>query len=212
MTSLNISYDGKPYSVYYHEDLIRRIAAQNNTFFEDWLLTELKNRVESFDFTIDIGANVGNHAVFFKKVCEAKRLVAFEPISENYKLLELNCLECELYNLALSNHNGTAFMSMRDSLTNNSGTPSMSNSGIEVTVKTLDDYAFSNVTFIKIDVEGHELSVIDGAINTINQSKPDLLVEIHTGVSEIDVLNRLPEGYTFEKITHESHYLYKFSK
>jgi FkbM family methyltransferase len=48
----------------------------------------------------------------------------------------------------------------------------------EVELRTLDSYWFDAVTLIKIDVEGHEYSVIEGAVETIRISKPALLVEI----------------------------------
>ena len=49
----------------------------------------------------------------------------------------------------------------------------------EVNVKKLDNLQFENpISFIKIDVEGHEIEVIEGAIKTINKNKPILLVEI----------------------------------
>jgi len=49
----------------------------------------------------------------------------------------------------------------------------------KVEVKKLDDVKFENkISFLKIDVEGHEEKVIEGAIETINKSKPILLVEI----------------------------------
>jgi len=47
-----------------------------------------------------------------------------------------------------------------------------------VAVRTLDSFAFSGVAFIKIDVEGHEARVIEGAQATIGRSRPALLVEI----------------------------------
>ena len=47
-----------------------------------------------------------------------------------------------------------------------------------VAVRTLDSFAFEKVGFIKIDVEGHEAQVIEGARSTINASHPALLVEI----------------------------------
>jgi hypothetical protein len=47
---------------------------------------------------------------------------------------------------------------------------------IEVETRTLDEYEL-DVGFIKIDVEGHELAVLDGAKGTIEKSRPNMLVE-----------------------------------
>jgi hypothetical protein len=47
-----------------------------------------------------------------------------------------------------------------------------------VPVRTLDSFAFEQVSLIKIDVEGHETQVIEGSLSTIARSQPALLVEI----------------------------------
>jgi hypothetical protein len=47
-----------------------------------------------------------------------------------------------------------------------------------VPLQTLDSYRFEGVSLIKIDVEGHEYSVIEGAAKTITSSRPALLIEI----------------------------------
>ena len=47
-----------------------------------------------------------------------------------------------------------------------------------VKVSTVDSYEFDDVDLIKIDVEGHEKSVIEGALKTIKKTQPILLVEI----------------------------------
>jgi FkbM family methyltransferase len=48
-----------------------------------------------------------------------------------------------------------------------------------VKMRKLDDIKINNkIGFIKIDVEGHELEVIEGALNTIKENKPVLLIEI----------------------------------
>jgi FkbM family methyltransferase len=49
---------------------------------------------------------------------------------------------------------------------------------IDVPVRRLDDFRFTDVSFIKIDVEGHEARVIRGAEQTIAACRPNLLVEI----------------------------------
>jgi FkbM family methyltransferase len=49
---------------------------------------------------------------------------------------------------------------------------------INVPVETLDYYDFREVSFIKIDVEGHETSVLEGARQTIFREKPTMVIEI----------------------------------
>lgn len=49
----------------------------------------------------------------------------------------------------------------------------------EMTVTTcpLDQFGFANVGFIKIDVEGHEMSVLRGAHDTLQRERPNILIE-----------------------------------
>ena len=49
---------------------------------------------------------------------------------------------------------------------------------LSIPVSTLDAFGFKDVAFIKIDVEGHERRVLEGARNTLAESRPALLVEI----------------------------------
>lgn len=68
-----------------------------------------------------------------------------------------------------------------------------------VSIATLDSFGLRGVTFIKIDVEGHEARVIDGAAATLAESRPALLVEIeqrHCAVPIGEVFDRiLAHGY-----------------
>ena len=57
---------------------------------------------------------------------------------------------------------------------------------IQVKTKTLDSYEFTQVDFIKIDVESFELKVLQGAENTIRKHKPVMYIEMCD-----------PEAYTF---------------
>jgi FkbM family methyltransferase len=62
---------------------------------------------------------------------------------------------------------------------------------IKVPVRTLDEYNFQDVSFIKIDVEGHEQQVIAGAKHTILRNKPILQIEIeqrHLGDMSVKVI------------------------
>ena len=67
----------------------------------------------------------------------------------------------------------------------------------EFDIKTikLDNFDFKNkISFIKIDVEGHELNVIEGARNTIEKHKPNLLIEIE-------------EKHTHKKLSESLYYI-----
>ena len=58
----------------------------------------------------------------------------------------------------------------------------------KIKTKKLDEINFKNqISFIKIDVEGHEKEVIEGGINTIKKFKPKLLVEIEKKYTKKDV-------------------------
>ena len=62
----------------------------------------------------------------------------------------------------------------------------------DVNVKKLDNLQFENpISFIKIDVEGHEIEVIKGAIKTINKNKPILLIEIEEIYSKKKVIDTI---------------------
>ncbi len=49
---------------------------------------------------------------------------------------------------------------------------------ITVPTRRLDGYGFAGVGFIKIDVEGHEEMVLRGAVETLRENRPALLVEV----------------------------------
>jgi hypothetical protein len=52
--------------------------------------------------------------------------------------------------------------------------------GEEIMVKTLDSLNFTNIKFIKMDVEGYEYFVLLGGLNTILQSKPIIIIELNS--------------------------------
>lgn len=77
----------------------------------------------------------------------------------------------------------------------------------EIKKINLDSYSFDHkVGFIKIDVEGHELDIINGAKKLISENKPNLMVEIeekHTGLPNIEIINQINElGYQCYSLNH----------
>lgn len=137
------------------------------------------------DVVVDVGANVGTHAIPFAKV--AKKVYAFEPQVPIYDVLvenvALNGLEekVEALNVALgaADDNVLSFGPIDYAAPNNFGGFGVreSLSGTSVQTATLDGLALERVALIKVDVEGFEAHVIEGARATITRDRPLLYVE-----------------------------------
>lgn len=137
----------------------------------------------------DIGGNIGVHTVAFAHY--AKEVHSFEPNLKNYSLLEKNTAglnNVKLYQSAVSDVVGDAFISDYDvNGQGNFGECTMSTTGQPCKTLRIDDLALSPPSLIKIDVEGHELKVFNGAKETIRTHRPVIFYEsMHgTGFDEI---------------------------
>ena len=147
-----------------------------------------KNAVDIFidninktDIVIDCGAYIGTHTLFLSQLC--KKVIAFEPNNLIFECLKNTCefnSNIELNNSALFNEKTTIQYG-----TNNDGDSSIEgmrkkrfNENYLINCEKLDDYNFNKVDFIKIDVEGAEFKVLEGAENTIKKFKPKIIIEV----------------------------------
>jgi len=164
----------------------------------------LRYLVSENDLTVDVGGNRGIYA--YKLWQLGAKVEVFEPNPECSRVLEVwaeSKPRVNIHSAALSRQVGSAVLHIPidGAGVEHSASASIEDTGFsyvrdqEVALNTLDNYEFENVSFIKIDVEGHELSVIEGAYQTLTSSKPALLVEI-----EQRHINRPIHGI-FEKIT-----------
>jgi FkbM family methyltransferase len=139
---------------------------------------------------VDVGANLGIYAYALAGI--ADRVVAFEP-NPDYAAFarRMLCGRAEVHELALSDQPGRAtftvpladdgmVLHLAGSL---KGTHSQfrNRETHEVEVSTLDAFGFSDVRFIKVDVEGSEREALEGARATIARWRPILLLELLSG-------------------------------
>lgn len=141
---------------------------------------------------LDIGANKGSYLYSMARWSRMAPVIAFEPQGRLAAYLVQACRRCGfkhvvIENLALSNRLGELKLFIPGS----GDSPGASlEAGIAdrtacrqetVRVTTLDAYAAEHlrvpVRVIKIDVEGHELSVVEGALQLIRRDKPLLIIE-----------------------------------
>jgi len=134
------------------------------------------------DHVIDVGASLGDHTVPYARfVGPSGKVYAFEPQPESWECLQHNVRPypwIETFNYALGYKADTGFLERCDNI-------GASRLGIgsqftnEVEIKTLDDFEFDRVDFIKIDTEGYDLFVMRGAVKTIRKFRPKILFELH---------------------------------
>ena len=145
-----------------------------------------EQRKTSFSFldgkrmAIDVGANVG---LWAKDICEDfNEVKLFEPYKLNIECLKKNLenyQNFQIFEYGLSNKNSSGDLYVHEKgLGNNSLVPSNGITKTEkIQLKKLDDFGFKNVDYIKIDVQFHELEVIEGSINTLKKNNPVLCIE-----------------------------------
>ena len=159
----------------------------------------LKSSLKQGDVFIDVGANFGFHTILASRlVGNTGHIAAFEPSPENLKILRYHCRVNSLKNVKVypdavgDNPNSSVEFVLVDggkhssnSLTISGDVPHLSESQktvINVPMTTLDDFCQSHQIFpnlIKIDVEGAELLVLQGARKIIEQNRPNIIIGIH---------------------------------
>ncbi len=164
--------------------------------YEPNSLLVLKKFLKQNDVFLDVGANAGIYTLFASRcVGEGGKIISFEPSSREYALLEENVQLNALRNVvlekrAVSDACGIKFLRLAIEKHNGQNTlcdnfayeDAFSSLKESVAVVSLDQYVKNNalkrINFIKMDIEGAELSALQGAKQIFHQYRPLLLMEI----------------------------------
>lgn len=155
-----------------------------NRLFEESLIDWCKHFCSADGCFVDIGSHTGTYAIKLAKY--SKNVMAFEPQRQTFYALcgsvalsNLSNITC--YNTALGSEPqvGEATLSIPSVDGGGSSILGCVNpiSEEKVEVKTLDSYNIENISFIKIDVEGNEPEVLEGARQTLTKYRPSVLFE-----------------------------------
>ena len=145
------------------------------------ILRVLPDYIKPNTLTIDVGGNSGYQTYFHANY---NNVVTYEPVPELFKVLSENLRGLEkkvtLINKAVSEQSSTITLHVDvQRLSMTSRIPLVESTPIDVESVSLDDEEYDNVGFIKIDVEGFELDVLEGAKQTIDKWRPTMMVEVY---------------------------------
>lgn len=158
-----------------------------------WLMKHLEEYVLAAFTVVDCGAHIGSHALWYSnRVGYHGRVFAFEANPNAFECLKYNCgglKNVHLHNVALGSKTGTAGIV---EVTDNYGMTYTTKEG-NIPMISIDDVNLANCDFIKIDCEGAEPDILEGATKTIEKFRPTMLIEIN-----VPALER--NGYTVENI------------
>lgn len=157
--------------------------------FKDLSNAYLLSLVKKNDTVIDIGSNIGYTALRLSRIVGKDGIIhSFEPDTLNYqkfiKNVSLNqCSNIVINKFGLGEKEAVVKLFVNTD-TNRGGNRINENAKEnfeEIKIITLDEYVANNkltkINLIKIDVEGYELKVLKGSVNTLIKFKPDLFIE-----------------------------------
>jgi len=195
----------KKYPIHYEKTYLFRLydkcvisdVLRRGEIWEEHLHKVFEQYIQPDFVCVEAGCHIGAHTLKMAGLCNT--LYAFEPLPESNKLLDYNLRTNKITNTILSSYGlsdkpGTTTYAW--SQEGNPGASGLNNNpmgipnqykcinNIKVTLITLDSLELEKLDFIKLDVEGYETLVIQGAIKTITKCRPIITLESwssHTG-------------------------------
>lgn len=179
---------------------------------EDW--------VRPGDWVLDIGANVGHYTSRLSAlVGKTGRVIAFEPVPDTFEILAANVLRLPLCNVTLVNAAASSATAVLDfevpkfemGLDNfYMAHVAASGSDLQVLSLAVDSLKLPRpVSLAKIDVEGHEMAVLEGMKQLLDRDHPVLIVE-DSSPAAVELLEGF--GYSSEKFEGSSNRVFKPSR
>jgi len=178
-------------------------------FHETQTFIFFKEHIRNAKVFVDVGANIGGYSI---RAAKYSKVYAIEPLPRNYKILKinekLNNVKINSFNIAAGNKNGKIKLFYE---LGHYGRPSIKRNYkkfVEVEMKPLDEIINEgSIDLIKIDVEGAEDLVLEGARNCLKITKM-VIIEYNDDsiLKSYKILKE--EGFILSGILDNNNYLF----
>lgn len=185
-TISRFSYEGLPY-MFFVANKGDDIQARHfeGRLYEPEELAIIASHVSPGASIVDIGSNVGNHAIYFDKALKARRVYVVEPnptaielLDINLRLNEVTSVDRRFIGRGFGAKAGRA--EVRELYPNNLGAAELEqipNGSVQIESASVA-LAGLQVDFVKADVEGMEIDVLQGLIPLLLEQRPKLFIEV----------------------------------
>lgn len=142
---------------------------------------------------LDVGANIGNHSVYFATNTDADRVFSFEPTRKARaalnKFIELNGLWTKICTIPYACSDTEGEVEVVESIASTA-------EPVKYPCRKIDDVIDVPVSLIKMDIEGAEPYALRGAVRVLRESRPIMFVEVHDDKHMKEIMSVIgPIGY-----------------
>jgi FkbM family methyltransferase len=186
---IHTSPTGVKYKIHDRVDVLYQAIQEQACFDPHMIDISIEHLITRPGVVVDVGANIGAYCLEIAVRFPECKIYAFDPVVPTSKELEGNIAlngftNIESYRIGLGNKECEIEAEDPD-VTGSYGCVTLTNKVQHILcqktaiykIRTLDSFNLSDVSLIKIDVEGMELEVIEGAVDTINRCSPMLIFE-----------------------------------
>lgn len=198
------------------DDFVQFVMRRNCNFWERKMLELARTFIKRGSVVVDVGGFIGNHAVYFSRICDASCVITFEPQPHAMEILNRNVGLNGVSNTVIRQH-----VVLGDRLGRASPVAGLPGSLATTSfcyveegkyeVRTLDSYGLPCVDFLKIDVEGSEVAVLRGAGQTLCRCSPVVWVEAVT-IEAYERVSACMSDFGYKKFEQISEMDYMFRK
>ena len=209
------------FSGYEGDEYASSLVSKGQVYDED-LLFMINAACDRAEVILDVGANIGYMSVLMSDFAPKARIIAFEPVHSNVVLLEKNIAannaeHVEVMPFGLGNRpmkaiaawagfkRGSAFVT-------NTLEHEFYPESEEIEIKVLDKISSSlnlrSCDFIKIDIEGYELTFLEGAKEFVKEHKPTVVMEVNHWC--LNALHRITMPDFIERVLEDFPYVHAF--